>query len=352
MKVKLNSSRAIGFDEEPYIISEIGSNHNGDMKIAKKLIEASKDAGADCVKFQSWSKESIFSKKKYQDNFFLDDDYRKREDFTLEEIVEKYSISEEELAEMNDYSKKIGIDFTSTPFSRKEVDFLVDSLDVPFIKIASMDLNNYPYLDYIARKNKPMILSTGLSTLSEIDKAVETIEDTGNSNLIILHCVATYPPKDEDMNLRNINTLSKIYSYPIGFSDHSIGPCLSVAAVANNACVIEKHFTLDKNMEGWDHSISADPKDMKSLVIDSKRVFSALGKSKISRTESKERVSEFRRSIVASRDISSGEIFTEDMLDYKRPGIGLSPENNEVIVGSKATRNISFDDIILLSDFK
>ena len=197
-----------------------------------------------------------------------------------------------------------------------------------------------------------MILSTGLSTLSEIDKAVETIEDTGNSNLIILHCVATYPPKDEDMNLRNINTLSKIYSYPIGFSDHSIGPCLSVAAVANNACVIEKHFTLDKNMEGWDHSISADPKDMKSLVIDSKRVFSALGKSKISRTESKERVSEFRRSIVASRDISSGEIFTEDMLDYKRPGIGLSPENNEVIVGSKATRNISFDDIILLSDFK
>ena len=352
MKVKLNSSRAIGLDEEPYIISEIGSNHNGDMKIAKKLIEASKDAGADCVKFQSWSKESIFSKKKYQDNFFLDDDYRKREDFTLEEIVEKYSISEEELAEMNDYSKKIGLDFTSTPFSRKEVDFMVDSLDVPFIKIASMDLNNYPYLDYIARKNKPMILSTGLSTLSEIDKAVETIEDTGNSNLIILHCVATYPPKDEDMNLRNINTLSKIYSYPIGFSDHSIGPCLSVAAVANNACVIEKHFTLDKNMEGWDHSISADPKDMKSLVIDSKRVFSALGKSKISRTESKERVSEFRRSIVASRDISSGEIFTEDMLDYKRPGIGLSPENNEVIVGSKATRNISFDDIILLSDFK
>ena len=123
MKIYLNSNRAVGSNEEPYIISELGSNHNGDMKIAKKLIEASKNVGADCVKFQSWSKESIFSKKKYEDNFFLNDDYRNREDFTLEEIVEKYSISQEELAEMHDYSKKLGIDFTSTPFSRKEVDF-------------------------------------------------------------------------------------------------------------------------------------------------------------------------------------------------------------------------------------
>ena len=352
MKIYLNSNRAVGSNEEPYIISELGSNHNGDMKIAKKLIEASKNVGADCVKFQSWSKESIFSKKKYEDNFFLNDDYRNREDFTLEEIVEKYSISQEELAEMHDYSKKIGIDFTSTPFSRKEVDFLVDELDVPFIKIASMDLNNYPFLDYIARKNKPMVLSTGLSTLSEIDRAVETIENSGNNNLVILHCVASYPPKDEDINLRNLNTLSKIYSYPIGFSDHSLGPCLSLAAVANNACVIEKHFTLDKEMEGWDHAISADPNDMKTIVIDSKRVFKALGESKISRTESKERVSEFRRSIVASRDISSGEVFTEEMLDYKRPGIGLSPEHNQTIIGSTATRDILFDEIILMKDFK
>ena len=352
MKITLNNSRVIGSDEEPYIISELGSNHNGDMQIAKKLIEASKNAGADCVKFQSWSKESIFSKKKYNDNFFLDDDYRNREDFTLEEIVEKYAISEEELAEMHDYSKKIGIDFTSTPFSKQEVDFLADKLDVPFIKIASMDLNNYPFLNYIAQKNKPMVLSTGLSTLSEIDRAVKTIEDTGNTNLIILHCVASYPPKDEDINLRNISTLSKIYSYPIGFSDHSLGPCLSVAAVANNACLVEKHFTLDKSIEGWDHSISADPQDMKSIVDDSKRVFKALGNFKISRSESKERISEFRRSIVASRNISLGETFTEEMLDYKRPGTGLSPENNELIIGSKATRDISFDDIILFSDFK
>lgn len=351
MKIQLTKNRLVGPGEEPYIIAELGSNHNGDMDLAKKLIQSAKDSGADCVKFQSWSKESIFSQKKYEENHFLADDYRDREDYTLEEIVEAYAISEDQLMDVRQFSADIGIDFSSTPFSRKEVDFLVNELDAPFIKIASMDVNNYPYLDYVARKNKPIILSTGLSTLSDIDRAVDVIESANNHEIILLHCIATYPPEDKDVNLNNINTLSTIYPYPIGFSDHTLGPCMSVAAVANNACLIEKHFTLDKEMEGWDHKISADPEDMEVIVRDSRRVFNALGNARIKRTESSEGVKEFRRSIVASRDVSAGEIFTENMLDYKRPGGGLEPEFSKFIIGSKARRDISFDEMIEINDF-
>ena len=236
-------------------------------------------------------------------------------------------------------------------YKRQEVDFFVDELEAPFIKIASMDVNNFPYLDYVARKNKPIILSTGLSTLADIDKAIGTLESAGNSQIVILHCIASYPPDDKNINLRNIGTLEKLYPYPIGFSDHTLGPCMSVAAVANNACLIEKHFTLDKNMEGWDHKISADPEDMKIIVRDSKRVANALGSDRIIRTETEGQVQEFRRSIVASRDIKSGETFTEEMIDFKRPGIGLEPELEKFVIGSTAKRNISFDEIIRIDDF-
>ena len=351
MNIQLTKNRKVGSDHPPYIIAELGSNHNGDMEIAKKLIKSAKSSGADCVKFQSWSKETIFSKLKYEENFFLADDYRNRKDYTLEEIVEEYAISEDELFEMKEYSSKIEIDFASTPFSVKEVDFLLDELDAPFVKIASMDVNNYPYLDYVAKKKKPIILSTGLSNLSEVNKAIETIESTGNNQIIILHCIASYPPQDSNINLKNIRTYENIYPYPIGFSDHSIGPCMSVAAVANNACLIEKHFTLDKNMEGWDHKISADPQDMEVIVRDSERVFNALGKSRIIRTESENQVKEFRRSIVASRDILKGEKFTKNMIDFKRPGIGLEPGLADFVIGSTAKRDIGFDEIIKKEDF-
>ena len=350
MKIKINNNRLVGKDEYPYIIAEVGSNHNGDMNLAKKLIDAAKNSGADCVKFQSWSKNSIFSKIKYEENFFLSDDYRNRDDYTLEKIVEEYSISEEQLIEMRDYSQKIGIDFTSTPFSKREVDFMVEHLNVDFIKIASMDLNNYQFLDYIARKGKPIILSTGLSTLAEIDKAVSVIEEAGNNQLVILHCVAIYPPEDKQVNLNTINSLSNLYQYPIGFSDHSIGTCIPLAAVAKGACVIEKHFTLDKDMEGWDHKVSANPDEMAIITKDSKRIFNALGSKRIFRVEPKDRISEFRRSIVASRDIVIGEIFTDEMLDYKRPGGGFDPEYKDFILGRSAKRNISYDHIITSED--
>ncbi|MFA6519681.1 MAG: N-acetylneuraminate synthase family protein [Candidatus Paceibacterota bacterium] len=351
MKVNLTDTREVFNFCEPYIIAELGSNHNGDMKLAENMIRAAGAAGADCVKFQSWSKDSIFSKKVYDDNFFLKDDYRNRKDYTLEKIVEKFSISESELLEMKKIADEVGIDMISTPFSKKEVDFLVDKLHAPFIKVASMDANNYPFLKYIARKGKPIVMSTGLSTLSEIDKAISVIEAEGNTQIVILHCISIYPPEDRQVNLNNIPTYQKLYPYPVGFSDHTIGYSIPLASVALGACVIEKHFTLDKTMVGWDHKVSADEADLRIMCTESKRIHKALGSTRIVSQESQERKDAFRRSVVAAKDIKQGEIITEKDLDVKRPGTGLPPEAMEYIIGKTARRNIGKDQIIEGKDF-
>jgi sialic acid synthase SpsE len=350
-KLRLTVSKKIYNFSKPYIIAELGSNHNGDMDLARELIVQAKEAGADCVKFQSWSKDSIFSKEKYDDNYFIADDYRGREDYTLETIVEEYSISEQELLEMKEFSDQIGIDCTSTPFSKKEADFLVDKMQTPFIKVASMDLNNYPFLEYLAKKGKPMIISTGLSELHEIDRAIKTIEGASNSQITILHCVATYPPIDSDVNLNNIKTLMSTYpEYPIGFSDHTLGTVVPLAAVALGACLIEKHFTLDKEMKGWDHKVSATKDEMKVIVKGSKRIVEVMGSFRISATESNEKKKEFRRSIVITRDMKKGDVIEAEDLDYKRPGGNLNPEMTNFIIGRTINKDIKNDHILTKKD--
>lgn len=349
--MKLTQNRTIGNYLKPYIIAELGSNHNGNMEIAKKLIVEAKNAGADCVKFQSWTKDTIFAKKKYDDNYFIADDYRDRDDYTLEEIVENYSISEQELLAMKEFADEIGIDFTSTPFSKKEANFLVERLDTPFIKVASMDLNNLPFLEFLAKKNKPIIISTGLSELYDIDKAIATIEQTGNKDIVILHCVSTYPPVDTDVNLNNIKTLMTSYpDYCVGFSDHTIGSAIPLASVALGSCLIEKHFTLDKDMEGWDHKVSANKEEMIVIVEGAKRINESLGSFRLSASESKEKISEFRRSIVLSKSLKKGEPIKASDLDYKRPGTGLKPELTEFIVGMKVSRDLDYDHILSKED--
>jgi len=336
--------------KEPYIIAELGSNHNGDMELARKLIDAAKESGADCVKFQSWTKDTIFSKKKYEENYFIADDYRDRDDYSLEEIVDAFSISENQLKEMFDYAREVEIDCISTPFSKKEVDFLVNELDVPFIKIASMDVNNYPFLEYIAKKMKPMLMSTGLSELHEIDRAVNTIESTGNYQLIILHCIAIYPTPDKNVNLNNIDTLKQLYQYPIGFSDHSLGFSIPLASVAKGVCLIEKHFTLDKDMFGWDHKVSASPEEMKIIVEESKRISRALGSNRISCPEDEIRKNEFRRSVVSTRNLKAGEVVKAEDLDVKRPGTGIPPGDKHHIVGRTLKNDVGEDEIFKLED--
>ncbi len=343
MKINLSSGGELYNSCKPYIIAELGSNHNGDMELARKLIMQAKEAGADCVKFQSWTKETIFSKETYDKNHFLADDYRNRNDYSLEEIVDAFSISEEQLLEMKSICDSVGIACTSTPFSKREVDFLVEQLKTPFIKIASMDCNNYPFLDYIARKGLPVILSTGLSELHEIDKAVRTIENAGNDQIVILHCVAIYPPKDDEINLNNIKTLMATYPYPIGFSDHTLGTCVPLAAAALGACLIEKHFTLDKSMFGWDHKVSADLEELKVIVNDSRKINTALGDRRIRAVESEEKKREFRRSIVLKNDLRKGDVISMSNIDYKRPGGGILPEFTEQVVGRIAKNDIKGD---------
>lgn len=351
MEIRIGN-RIIKDFTKPYIIAELASNHNGDMKLAKQMIKQAKDAGCDCVKFQSWTKDTIFSKKVYDENYFLNDDYRNRNDYTLEQIVEEFSVSEKQLKEMKIFCDEIGIDFSSTPFSKREVDFLVDELKVEFIKVASMDLNNYPFLKYIAKKQLPVVLSTGLSTIAEIDEAVSVIEKSGNKNIILLHCVSLYPPEDSQVHLNNIDMLRSAFRYPVGFSDHTIGTSIPLASVVKGVCMIEKHYTLDKSMFGWDHKVSANFEEMKTIVEDSKRITEALGN--YSRTVSEKELIKreaFRRSIVASRDILEGEVITEEDIDFKRPGTGIEPKFAPFIIGRKAKRNIKYDEIITREDF-
>ena len=350
--MKINQ-RTIENFAAPYVIAELGANHNGDMEIAKKLIDQAKAAGCDCVKFQSWTKDSIFAKQVYKENYFLKDDYRDRSDFTLEQIVDAFSVSEKELMEMRDYCNEIGIDFTSTPFSQKEADFLVDVLKAPFIKIASMDLNNYPFLDYLARKGRPVMLSTGLSTLAEVDIAISTIEAAGNFDIILLHCISVYPPVDSDINLNNMDMLRNNYpDYPVGFSDHSIGVEIPLASVAKGACVIEKHFTLDKNMFGWDHKVSATFEEMSLIISGGKRINAALGSyRRIVSADEKLKIPAFRRSIVAARKIAAGHIISREDIDFKRPGTGIEPGALHSVIGKPARRDIDADAVITPEDF-
>ncbi len=337
---------------KPYVIAEIGSNHNGDMELAKKMIDMAKECGADCVKFQSWSKDTIFSRKVYEDNYFLRDDYRNRTDYTLENIVDEYSIDDNDHYELKEYCDKIGIDFNSTGFSKHEVDVLVDELNVPFIKVASMDVNNIPFLEYIATKGKPVIISTGLCDFSDVNDAIKCLESNGCKEIVLLHCVSIYPPKDEEVNLNNMDMYRDFFpEYPIGYSDHTIGVVAPIMSLAKGACIIEKHFTLDKNMVGWDHKVSADPEELKAIVDACKCGYKMLGSYSKIVCEDEERRNAFKRSIVAARKIQKGKIITRDDIDFKRPGTGIEPKFYKFIVGKEAKRDIEYDSILEMDDF-
>ena len=337
--------------KKPYIIAEIGSNHNGDMELAKKMIDEAKRCGADCVKFQSWSKDTIFSEQVYKDNYFLRDDYRNRTDYTLKEIVDEYSIDRADHYLLKKYCDEVGIEFNSTPFSKEEVDLLVDELHVPFIKIASMDLNNIPFLKYIAQKGKPVVISTGLCGLSDVSDAVECLKTNGCSEVILLHCVSIYPPEDEMVNLNNVDMLRNTFGCKVGYSDHTIGTVAPILSMAKGVCIIEKHFTLDKNMVGWDHKVSANPEELEIICNAAKCGYKMLGAYQKVVNENEERRNAFKRSIVAAKDIKCGQIIEEADIDFKRPGTGIEPKYYEFIIGRKATRDIEKDQILSREDF-
>ncbi len=348
----LIAGREIADYRDPYIIAEIGANHNGDPDLARRLILEAKNCGCDCVKFQSWTAETIFSATNYRDNFFYKDDYRRRSDYTLKEIVDAFSLGEAQLASLKEYSDGLGLDFSSSVFSRREADFLLDVLKCPFVKIASMDVTNVPFLEYVARKGAPVILSTGMSTVAEVDGAVGAMEGQGNDRIVLLHCVSNYPPVDEDIHLNNMIGLRATYpGYPVGYSDHSLGSAIPIAAAALGACVIEKHFTLDRGMFGWDHAVSADPAEMRALVEGVRRAHKALGSTRRRLTgEDANRRPAYRRSIVVARDIPAGHRFAAEDLDFKRPGTGISPAELRYVLGRTSARAVAADELLRWDD--
>ena len=265
-------------------------------------------------------------------------------------MVEKYYLKEEQHFELKEYCSKIGIDFCSSPFSKKEVDLLVE-VGVPFLKVASMDINNLELLTHMAKTQKTIILSTGMSTISEIDQAIRTIESQGNHQIILLHCISIYPPKYEDIHLNNIKMLQQTFDYPVGFSDHTIGVSIPLASVALGACVIEKHFTLDKDLPGWDHQISANPAEMKAIVEEGKNIQKSLGN--FARTVSEEEENKklkFRRSIVSSKKLEKGDVLDIQSVDVKRPGTGIPADQIQHIIGRKVNKNIEEDELIFWKD--
>lgn len=332
------NGRRIAQEENPYIIAEIGSNHNGDMSLCRKIIDAAVECGADAVKFQSWSKNSLISDAEYKRNTSYAD--KKKHFGSLEEMVEKYQLTPQQHREIFNYCSSRKVTFLSSAFSAQEVDML-EEIGVSAHKVASMDINNLLLLEHIARTAKPVILSTGMSTLGEIEKAVGVLRRNGAGPIALLHCISIYPPEYSTINLNNIPMLETTFSLPVGFSDHTLGTAIPLAAIALGAVMIEKHFTLDKTMEGWDHAISASPDELEVIVREGRNIVRAKGSFQrtVSEAEEKKKLA-FRRRVVLAKNKNKNDPLELSDIEFKRPGNGIHPEEYNYIIGRRVNRNI------------
>ena len=338
--VILRNGRRISDFGKPYFIAELNTSHFGDLEIARNMIDRAKAAGCDCVKFQSWSTDTLYSESFYQEN-----PISKR-------IVTKFSLSESDLKDLSEYCTQVEIDFASTPYSLDEAKFLVLKCNVPFIKIASMELNNLPYLISLGELGVPLILSTGMGTMTEIIDAVEAVQSTGNENLIILHCTAVYPSPSNIIRLNNILGLRDEFPlYPIGYSDHSEGIEIPTASIALGACLIEKHFTLDSSKIGMDNQMATEPDQMKEMVRACLSVQQALGgANRILGVEEQAQAPKMRRSLVAKTTLHIGQTIDEGNVEFKRPGDGIPPNKFYDFVGKKIVNEVEAGTLIMGSD--
>ena len=327
------------------IIAEAGVNHNGSLELAKQMALTAKECGADVVKYQTAVPELVISKTAQKA------EYQKRETSEQEsqlEMVRRIHFGFEAHRELKEYCDSIGIQYLSAAFDLPSVEFL-QSLDLPYFKIPSGEITNLPYLEAIGRTQKPVILSTGMSTLPEIEDAISVLEDNGCPAVTVLHCNTEYPTPYQDANLLAMLELSEQFGLPVGLSDHTPGWECDVAAAALGAVVIEKHFTLDKTMEGPDHKASLEPQELKAMVQAVRNIEQAMGTGHkaVSASEAKNKPIA-RKSIVAARPIQQGEEFTAENLTTKRPGDGISPMRWYQVLGQKAKRSFEEDEAIEL----
>lgn len=322
---------------EVYIIAEMSANHAGSLNRAKEIIHAAKESGADCMKIQTYTPDTM-TIDCGNSCFQINSGTWNGEN--LYHLYQKAYTPWEWQAELKEEAEKTGLDFLSTPFDRTSVDFL-ESLEVEFYKIASFELVDIPLLQYTASKRKPIILSTGMSELSEIDEAVRAIRGMGNDQIILLRCASAYPAVTDEMNLRTMQNMAEVFSVPVGLSDHSMGSVGAVAAVALGAKVIEKHFCLDRSIENPDASFSMNPEEFKQMANDIRQAEKAVGHVAYGPTAQEESSLVFRRSIFCVQDIRKGELLTEENVRIIRPGYGLPPKYYPEILGQTALKDIS-----------
>jgi len=328
-----------------FIIAEAGVNHNGQLDLAYRLCDVAKQAGADAVKFQTWKTESILTKDVPKAEYQKLTDTKSGSQFDL---IKKLELSYSQFEKIYRYCEKIGIKFLSTPDEEESLSFLV-KLGVDRIKVGSGDINNIPYLRKIGMTRLPVILSTGMSTLADVEKAFDTLTASGSSQITLLHCTTNYPCPVEEVNLRAMQTLSSAFKVPVGYSDHTSGIEVAVAAVAMGALVIEKHFTLDHNMEGPDHKASLDPEELNRMIKSIRNIEKALGDGIKKPNQSERKIEKVvKKKIIAAKHITKGEILSENNITLKRSENGISADLWDMVNGRNANSEYDTDEPITL----
>lgn len=329
-----------------YIIAEAGVNHNGRLDLALRLCDAAKEAGVDAVKFQTWKTENIVTASARQAAYQTENTGKAESQYAM---LKRLELSYEHFSQIQAYCKQIGIDFLSTPDEEESLDFLM-SLSLPFIKIGSGEVTNIPYLRTIGSKHMPVILSTGMSTLAQVATAYDTLLQAGAPSVALLHCTTNYPCPYEEVNLRAMVTLKEAFKCQVGYSDHTMGTEIPVAAVAMGAEIIEKHFTLDRTMDGPDHKASLEPAELKEMVRQIRHIEQALGDGikRPNRSEA-ENAKVVQKSILAKRPIKKGELLTVENLTVKRAGAGISSVHWDVVVGTTALCDFDVDEPVRLN---
>lgn len=327
------------------IIAEVGVNHNGDLNTALKLCDAAKESGADVVKFQTWKTEAIITKTVVQAEYQQKNTGVEESQF---DMLKRLELSYDDFRKIKEHCDSIGIQFASTADEAESLDFLI-SMGIPFIKIGSGEIGNVSYLRYIGSKKMPVILSTGMSSLADIDISIQALREGGATDITLLHCTTSYPCLYENVNLNAMNTIRDAFKLPVGYSDHTLGSTVAIVAVAMGARVVEKHFTLDKNMEGPDHKASSTPSEFKEYVKAIRDIEMAMGTGeKVPTKVEKELSKVVLKRIVAKRPIAKNQVITEEDICVKRNDVGLSCNKWDIIVGTRARKDYAVDEGVSL----
>lgn len=335
MSLEINN-RQIGVGHKPYLIAEISANHDGNLKQVLKMIDAAKESGADAIKIQTYTAETMTIKSDRPEFFIAEGTWK---GFTLFDLYKLAETPYEWHEAIFEYAKKKGITIFSSPFDESAVD-LLESLNTPAYKVASFEITDIPLIKYIARTGKPMIISTGTASINEIGEALAAAREEGNDKLILLHCISSYPAPIETANLLQIKTLEETFKIPIGLSDHTLGTTASIVSVGLGAVVIEKHFTLDRNNKGPDSSFSIEPNEFKVLSNGIRDAWNSLGSIDFSRPPVEKVNKLFRRSIYFVRNMKKGEIVGVEDIRRIRPGMGLPPKYFKDLIGKKVKQDI------------